>query len=165
MRESENARLNRKKLERQQYLRRQAEREARAAKALEEAADADPQVAGWLDYDMEQTIASALGISYQEIQAELSREVGEDVSAADVTEAQRVIQAANRVAHGGIFRRGNKKKAAEMVTGSNAVKKVAASAKKRKSCLPVLIGLLGLGAAIFGSAVYGAAQVFEALGR
>jgi hypothetical protein len=164
MGESENARLNRKKLERQQYLRQKA-REARAAKALEEAADADPQVADWLDYNMEQTIAGALGISYQEIQAELSRDVGEDVSAAEVAEAQRVIQAANRVAHGGIFRRGNKKKAAKMVTGSEAVKKVAASAKKRKSCFPVLIGLLGLGAAIFGSAVYGATQVFEALGR
>jgi len=162
MGESKDERLARKKQERKDFLAEQ--REHAANRALEEASDKDPQVADWLDNDLDNFVKQNWGVSMAEM-SKIENASIDGVTKDDVIEAQRVIRQARREAKGGWFLAGNPRKAAKRLKSSKAVNKVAGAAKKKKDgCFGCAVVALLMLTGAAGSAIWGAVELVVAFG-
>lgn len=129
-----------------------------AEEALAEAADKDPQLADWLDYDFEKGMKDVLGMSTSELRKNLEKAIP-DITDADVNEAQKAIRDAKRAAKGGFFSGPNPKEAERILMSSRGIREVAK--KKSKGCAIIALLMVGGSTATSVGAIWAAAEVLS----
>lgn len=160
--ESPEERRIRKRRERQEYLKRQAEIDQYIAEEL----DKNPEFAKEHDAAFDREFEDLFGVTPYDYGVKLDHEYlkGQGVSKKDIDEAERIMRQARKTAKGGWFGGGNPKKAAKQLKGNKAVKKVGdATKKKGKGCAVVGLLILVVGSSSLAAAVYGAAQAIAAV--
>lgn len=153
MGESNNERLARKKRERAEYLKRQAEQE-KADAELAARLDSDPEFAEQFD----DSFVRNLHKFDDEFLDKFARDKGFSTSEAEAM--KKAAHEAMKKLKGGFFSRADPA-AAEAIVNNN--KGLRALKKKKKGCAVIAVLLLGIGGSAISAAVYGAAEALAAV--
>lgn len=151
MSESNDERLDRKKRERREYLKQQAE-----DKALADKLDNDPQFAK--DFD-ESFVRGFTGIE-DDVVKKFAEAQG--YSKAEIEAMHRTVKRARQAAKGGFLSSGNPEEAEKILMSNRGIREMRKS-KEDKSCFIASILLLMILGSTVGAALWGAVEIVSAL--